>query len=267
MVKIEESFNKLIKKANISIQKLIPLFKKFQSKVDSFKEEFYNNSSEFSKRTVSSILLVLIYFIVIVVGGGLFSSVILIVSGISIYEIYCLAESIKDKVERKKYMKNAIIAISIITCSLILLRFSQKGGRLTLWLFTIIGVTDITAYLIGKWIGKVKILPNISPNKTIEGTIGGIVCGVTSSLLCYLVLHNYGNSTIKFIYFVFTTIAITVSAQIGDALQSVVKRRFGVKDMGNIIPGHGGVSDRLDSLIVAAPVALLLSKIIGGNLF
>ena len=115
-----------------------------------------------------------------------------------------------------------------------------------------VSINDIAAYLIGKSLGGKKLAPSISPKKTWAGSIGGfcvtmIVTGIT---LWHI------NSALPFSVLIFIAI-LNVIAQLGDLLESWVKRQFGVKDSGNIIPGHGGVLDRLDSMLAVGIVMLL----------
>ena len=106
--------------------------------------------------------------------------------------------------------------------------------------------TDTFAYFGGKLFGKHKLIPRISPNKTVEGSIAGIIGSLIMSLsLGYFTLQNYVPFNITLI----ASICIPFIAQLGDLSFSLVKRHYGIKDFGNIFPGHGGVLDRVDSLI------------------
>lgn len=119
--------------------------------------------------------------------------------------------------------------------------------------------SDTFAYLVGSLIGKRKIewVSHISPNKTVEGSIGGII-GATILNIVYV--HEFGLSTRIFEIILFTVIAALMS-QIGDLIASFIKRQTGIKDFGNIIPGHGGILDRFDSMMFIAPVLYLFSRI------
>lgn len=122
-----------------------------------------------------------------------------------------------------------------------------------LFLFGIIWINDTFAYLGGMIFGKTALAPKISPKKTIEGLISGFIF----SLAAALILNNfYGEFNIA--YVVLFVIIITGLGTLGDLIESKLKREAGVKDSGNIIPGHGGILDRFDSLLLAAPAALIL---------
>lgn len=121
-----------------------------------------------------------------------------------------------------------------------------------LGVLTIIWVYDIFAYFIGSSIGKRKIAPDISPNKTLEGTIGGITLSILASLGVFFVLK-----TLKLIDWVFISLLVSGGAFIGDLIESKLKRSAGVKDSGKIMPGHGGLLDRFDSFLFASVGAAL----------
>ena len=117
---------------------------------------------------------------------------------------------------------------------------------------TIISLCYIFAYLTGKKFGKYKIFPNISPNKTIEGYIGGIIC----SLFLFAIIFSYYN--LKDLSLVVYVIVIIMSAFIGDLYVSFFKRKLNIKDLGKLFPGHGGVLDRIDSWLFSFPLSFLI---------
>ena len=126
---------------------------------------------------------------------------------------------------------------------------TRVDGGLVYILYSLFMVwaTDSGAYFIGKALGKRKLWPEISPNKTVEGFLGGVVCAVIIALL--FVLFTDINGSIIGI-----TVVLSVFGQIGDLVQSAFKRHFNVKDSGKILPGHGGILDRFDSLIFVWPI-------------
>ena len=118
--------------------------------------------------------------------------------------------------------------------------------------FIMIWVSDIGAYFIGKKFGKIKLAKNISPGKTIEGALGGFVCNIIFALiLVYFFAESF------YIMFLFATI-ITALSIFGDIYQSFLKRQANLKDSGSIIPGHGGLFDRLDSFCPTIPIFFLV---------
>ncbi|MED4202587.1 phosphatidate cytidylyltransferase [Neobacillus mesonae] len=131
-----------------------------------------------------------------------------------------------------------------------LLETRQAGLVYIFYSLFIIWATDSGAYFVGKAIGKKKLWPEISPNKTVEGSIGGIVCAVIVAIL--FGLFSEFDATI--VTLIGMTIVLSIFGQIGDLVQSAYKRHFNVKDSGNILPGHGGILDRFDSLLFVLPL-------------
>ena len=144
------------------------------------------------------------------------------------------------------------------------------------WFYMVIGLfapwaTDTFAYFTGVAFGKHKIVPHISPKKTWEGCIGGAVfCALSVLIYSCLVIYRVENIEMPLVHYgiimTFLGILISVMSQLGDWFCSVIKRRTGIKDFGNIFPGHGGMLDRFDSAFFTLPTALLLA-IIANNLF
>jgi phosphatidate cytidylyltransferase len=124
----------------------------------------------------------------------------------------------------------------------------------------IVWATDIGAYAFGRSLKDrfpQKLLPSVSPNKTVVGSVGGIVSAVVVALVMYF-LFTKELPQIGFVKLVIFTIIFSVVGQIGDLVESSIKRHFGVKDSGKILPGHGGILDRFDNLIFVFPIMHLL---------
>ena len=137
---------------------------------------------------------------------------------------------------------------------------SQKNG-IILTLYVIISgwVTDIFAYLGGKIFNTRKHrFSKISPNKSIEGCIAGTVGAVVVSLIFTIICNTYFFTNISYIYIILITLFLSIVGQIGDFAASSIKRYNEIKDFGNLIPGHGGILDRIDSIILIAPIAYVL---------
>ena len=118
----------------------------------------------------------------------------------------------------------------------------------------IVWATDIGAYMIGRKYGKTKLWPEISPNKTIEGAVGGILSALVVAAV-YLIIfpgsQHFGHGSFVMILL---TVIFSIVGQFGDLVESAIKRHYGVKDSGNILPGHGGILDRFDSLLFVFPI-------------
>ncbi len=128
-----------------------------------------------------------------------------------------------------------------------------------IYLFLITTITDTFAFFTGKFIGKHKLCPDISPKKTVEGVIGGTLMGTFAATAFYVTVINNCNSLILVIVI---TILLSLVGQIGDLVFSIIKRYYGRKDFSNLIPGHGGILDRFDSIIFVALTFILFLGII-----
>jgi len=132
----------------------------------------------------------------------------------------------------------------------------QAGFVATLFVFAVVWATDILAYFVGRALQGPKLAPRISPGKTWSGAIGGTVSGVIASSALTLVVFSrlsFWTVTIAFV--------LSVASQVGDLFESFIKRRFGAKDSSHLIPGHGGVMDRVDGLVFACFAAFLLTLV------
>ena len=125
----------------------------------------------------------------------------------------------------------------------------ETGLHVLMYALLIVWSTDIGAYMVGRKYGQRKLAPDISPNKTIEGSLGGIASAMVVSLVYTLIWPlTYGT-----IVMLLLTILFSIVGQLGDLVESSYKRYYGVKDSGDILPGHGGILDRFDSLLFVFP--------------
>lgn len=128
--------------------------------------------------------------------------------------------------------------------------FYLSGIRLTLFVFALTELNDVFQYFSGKFFGKTKIVPHISPNKTVEGLVGGIILTTLLATIYGIFLLPSGNIFMGTIFGFF----ISIIGFVGDIFMSSIKRKAKVKDTGNLIPGHGGLLDRVDSLLFVLPL-------------
>jgi phosphatidate cytidylyltransferase len=124
------------------------------------------------------------------------------------------------------------------------------GSELTLYFFILIWAADIAAYFAGKKFGKTQLAPAISPGKTVQGMYGALIAGGVCAIVLSLIYGFPWMVASDFFMLSITTVLISIY---GDLFFSVAKRQRGVKDTGSILPGHGGILDRIDSLIAAVP--------------
>ena len=133
------------------------------------------------------------------------------------------------------------------------------GALVVIFPVVLTWASDIGAFFVGRAIGGPKLMPSISPGKTISGALGGLAATIlVAELLVRLALRPYAQLAFTSLGLVLFAIIISVVAQIGDLAESMLKREAGVKDSGTLLPGHGGVLDRLDSLLFVVPVAYVL---------
>jgi phosphatidate cytidylyltransferase len=151
-----------------------------------------------------------------------------------------------------------LIYVGLPVWSMIALRGTESAAHI-LALFALVWGTDIAAYVVGKRYGKHTLWPSISPNKTWEGLGGAILCAAIIGAVASMFV-SFPTSIMQGLM-VGTLIAII--AQAGDFFESWLKRRSGLKDSGNLIPGHGGILDRVDGLVFAAPAYALMLLLMG----
>lgn len=168
-------------------------------------------------------------------------------------------------------VKRTIIDVAITIFALLYIPFMfsflklildmEYGRFLILYVLCGAFISDTFAFLVGSKFGKTKLAPDISPNKTVEGSVGGI-CGV---LVFYVIISLLGKKVlgieINVFYWVLVGLAASVAGQFGDLTASAIKRYCKIKDFGKIIPGHGGILDRFDSLMFVAPIVYIFIKL------
>ena len=208
-------------------------------------------------RVITASIAMPILFGVIYAGGIWFSASILLLAVIGSLELINLSKKIGFRSSRSILVICSSVILFVGSLGYgILLRNHDNGVYLAYWLIVVVIVSDTCAFFVGRRLGKHKLASNISPMKTIEGAIGGILGAVIASL------------AIKYIFTELEVFSIDISVSIsviggiliacigivGDLGESKLKRIAGVKDSGTIFPGHGGVLDRLDSVLLNLPV-------------
>lgn len=177
----------------------------------------------------------------------------------SFVAIILFVSVLTTSLDRTDGITKAVFATFYPTIPLLaLVMLNVQGGNGVYYLITALAIpafTDVGAYLLGSLFKGPKLCPHISPNKTISGAVGGLICGIIATFITYFTLRAFnidvfrGMKTINIVIFlVVSGIFLSVVAQIGDLVESYLKRRIGIKDMGAIIPGHGGMLDRVDGI-------------------
>ena len=138
------------------------------------------------------------------------------------------------------------------------IRSGAEGRAFVLIPFVLAFLSDTGAYFVGLKFGKHKLAPTVSPKKTVEGVIGGVLGAIVGMLLYCLVLEAFFGFEANYIYALIYGTAGSAVGVFGDLCFSAVKRQVGIKDYGNLIPGHGGILDRFDSMMLIGPVAEIL---------
>jgi phosphatidate cytidylyltransferase len=186
-----------------------------------------------------------------------------------IVSIKCIVFLFDDTVQTlskpsKYFYLLGYIVLPFIFITKISFGIKDYNPKIIIGLFILIWTNDTFAYLVGKSIGKHKLLERISPKKTIEGFIGGVVFAVFAGFLIskLYIKPNVNFSQKSILIWTIIALIVGVFGTIGDLIESKFKRIAGVKDSGKIMPGHGGVLDRLDSVIFVAPIVFLFYQIL-----
>lgn len=206
-------------------------------------------SNNLVTRILSSIVMLVIVFLALYFGSLSFYLLILSIAVLSAFE---WSEITKGK---KGLYPLGLVVIALPNASLIYLYNLQNGMILLIWLVLSIWSIDTVAYFVGKNLGGWKVCPMISPNKTWSGLTGAVLTSIAVSCLTSIFFRLFTISHSLIIGFV-----IAIAAQLGDFTESAIKRICSVKDASNIIPGHGGVLDRVDGFIFTAPLVAIYLK-------
>ena len=163
-------------------------------------------------------------------------------------------------------MMFSLVGVTIISVSLAVLNIlvCSDPGHAAFWIVFSLGVpwlADSAAYFAGSYLGKHKLCPDISPNKTVEGAVAGILCGTLSALLIGAIFKLiYGEVTVYYGVLLLIGFLNSIISICGDLIFSIIKRSCKIKDFGSIMPGHGGLLDRFDSVIFCIPVVYIFSQ-------
>lgn len=198
-------------------------------------------------RTLSTILLLPLVLLIMYTGGLYFKTFVLLCALLMSYEWHNMVRR-KPRGAWAWYLAEVLYVVSVC---LAVVYLRESDFFLLLWVCCVVWATDIGAYFAGSLFGGPKICPSISPKKTWSGLLGGMLLAFAVSCLFGTLLPRH-----PLILLAISAPVLAVIAQLGDFFESWMKRYFGVKDSGNLIPGHGGILDRIDGL---APVAVVVA--------
>ena len=176
----------------------------------------------------------------------------------AIYRLYEYETNKRDNYSQCETIIYGICALTPFAASLFIL--DSIGVKWIFLFILVIAGADSGAYFIGKSKGIRKMLPRLSPKKTIEGLVGGFV---VSMLIAFIYLYFLKLDTKTYIMMTLVCSIVAITSVIGDVFESMMKRSAGIKDSGNILPGHGGILDRIDGYLPALPLFIFLGSIVG----
>ena len=142
------------------------------------------------------------------------------------------------------------------------LKMMEKGAYLVILVCVITMISDSGGYFVGYFLGKRKITPHVSPNKSLEGYVGSFLSAILGVMIYGLIVSLIGKFDVSYLRLLLYAVCGNIFTQLGDLSFSLIKRQYGVKDFGNLLPGHGGILDRFDSMIFTAPVIYILISLI-----
>jgi len=204
-------------------------------------------------RWISGIALGFFFLAYILLSPSFFFNFgLIIIFGISIYEL----------IKLRVFSLQSLLAFILIVTAILCLYLYELERSLILIAVMISVATDAFAFFAGKVLGRNKIFPIISPNKTLEGTIGGVVSSVVINSLMITLIFQNSLKTLDVIMLTLMIFICAVAAVFGDLLISSIKRQANLKDTGSLIPGHGGLLDRIDSHILCIPVFFVLYEVL-----
>lgn len=156
----------------------------------------------------------------------------------------------------------AFAYVAVTFASIPMIRHIENGEWYVVIIYISSCVCDIAAYFVGRAIGKHKLIPTVSPKKTIEGAIGGTLFSTVCVVGYGVLIHFITGLNVRYLWLAVMAFVLAIASQFGDLIASLMKREFGIKDFGKCFPGHGGVMDRTDSTLAVSPMLLAMILIL-----
>ncbi|MBO7667347.1 MAG: phosphatidate cytidylyltransferase [Firmicutes bacterium] len=203
------------------------------------------------QRVITAAVAIPLLFLFLWLNGWWLGGLVIVLALIGLYEYWKLLGGM----ERRQDLRWIIGGAAYIILGFLAFFGVRQIGAMA-WLLTVIWSTDTAAYEIGRRFGKNKLAPEISPHKTWEGALAGLAAGGLLGMIAALITTDAG-------WFAALVVSLFISGvgQVGDLVESKVKRLAGVKDSGNLLPGHGGILDRFDSLLLASMFMFFLARL------
>lgn len=221
----------------------------------SVSEKTTSSLSSLGQRIISACILAPAVLALVYYGGWPFNALV------GLMALILVTEWARMVGKRPAWMALGVVYIAFACWALWRLRLDPEWGRMTLfWLLAVVWGADTGGFFFGMSLKGPKLAPAISPNKTWSGFLGGTLTAALGGWA--VVAYMKGDASLEIALY---SAAIAVASQLGDLFESWIKRRFGVKDSGAIIPGHGGMFDRVDGLVAAALAAALINIGMQGN--
>lgn len=240
----------MVERLKNKVEKVTKEIKAETEKAESFFGKVLDMLPDYLRsRLIPALIMIPIAILLIYSSKTLFTLSVMAIAVLMAFEWITIA---KTEEEGNMWRLLGLLYIVIPCGSLVYIRGAENGADVILWLFLVVWATDTAALIVGLTFGGPKIAPSISPKKTWSGLAGGVLASMFVGLLSSVIFKESAT------FFIVLSGFLAVIEQVGDFTESKFKRVFGVKDSGNIIPGHGGVMDRVDGFTFTAPLVALL---------
>ena len=183
-------------------------------------------------------------------------------SAMLIFFMLCIAVLSRGKysIEKNAAISGFAIYIATSLTGILLLRRLDCGQYIVYLVFIGAWVTDTAAYFVGRFFGKHKLIPDVSPKKTVEGAVGGVVFTVAAFVAYGFIVQHYAGIMANIPVLAAAGLASSIVSQLGDLIMSKLKRTYDIKDFGHLLPGHGGVLDRFDSILAVSALLMIITS-------
>ena len=206
----------------------------------------------------------------LVVGGAIFAFLLYLAATCVVdKELILRINEDRDDTDKQRILEFGDVAavfisvtyVTVSFTSMALTRYMQNGVYIFGLVFVAAWMCDIFAYFTGRLFGKHKLAPHLSPKKTVEGSIGGILFAILGCMLYGFIVKKVSGLSANYLVLAALGFVLSIISQIGDLWASLIKREYGIKDYSNMLPGHGGVMDRFDSILAISTVLMAVCMV------